>query len=64
MTPLQNMWFSFFGIFLMFASAGLTVLAQKLPSFWRGLLLLVAFIFLIIAGLIVFVVVFRGPTAE
>ncbi|WP_240377099.1 DUF2768 domain-containing protein [Bacillus piscicola] len=64
MTPLQNMWFSFFGLFLMFVSAGATVLAQKLPSFWRILVLIIAFICLVVAGLIVFAVVVRGPIAE
>ncbi|WP_233269392.1 DUF2768 family protein [Alteribacillus sp. YIM 98480] len=64
MTALQNMWFSFFGIFLMFVSAGLTVLSQKLPGFWRVLLLILSFLCLMVAGLIVFAVVVRGPLAE
>ncbi|SDH08008.1 Protein of unknown function [Alteribacillus persepolensis] len=64
MTALQNMWFSFFGLFLMFVSAGLTVLSQKLPSFWRVLLLVISFLCLVVAGLIVFMVVIRGPLAE
>ncbi|MGY4690121.1 DUF2768 family protein [Salibacterium sp. K-3] len=64
MTALQNMWFAFFGIFLMFASAGLSVLSHKLSGFWRFLVLAVSFIFLVTAGFIVFIIVVRGPLAE
>ncbi|SFP41233.1 DUF2768 family protein [Salibacterium halotolerans] len=64
MTPLQNMWFAFFGIFLMFASAMLSLLSHKLSGFWRFLVLSVSFIFLVTAGLIVLIIVIRGPLAD
>ncbi|MFD2704429.1 DUF2768 family protein [Salibacterium lacus] len=58
------MWVAFFGIFLMFASAALSVLSHKLSGFLRFLVLTVSFIFLVTAGLIVLVTVIRGPLAE
>ncbi|MFZ4452266.1 DUF2768 family protein [Salibacterium aidingense] len=64
MTALQNMWFAFFGIFLMFASAGLSVLSQKVSGVLRILILIISFIFLMVAGLIVLIIVMRGPIAE
>ncbi|MFB5661659.1 DUF2768 domain-containing protein [Alteribacillus sp. HJP-4] len=65
MTALQNMWFSFFGLFLMFISTGAAVLGrEKLSGFWRYLVLTISFICLVIAGLIVIAVVFRGPLAD
>ncbi|RSL33474.1 DUF2768 domain-containing protein [Salibacterium salarium] len=64
MTALQNMWFAFFGIFLMFVSVGLTMLSHKLPGFWRILILIISFICLTVAGLIVLIIVVRGPIAD
>ncbi|RSL33823.1 DUF2768 domain-containing protein [Salibacterium salarium] len=64
MTALQNMWFAFFGIFLMFVSVGATMLSQKLSGFWRIVVLTFSFICLIVAGLIVLIIVVRGPIAD
>lgn len=64
MTALESMWVSFFGIFLMFVSAGATIFAQKLPSILRFIVLLIAFICLVIGGIIMIVIVFGGPLAE
>lgn len=64
MTALESMWVSFFGIFLMFASAAATVFAQKLPSIFRFIVLVIAFICLLIGGFIMIVIVFGGPLAE
>ncbi|MDQ0299451.1 hypothetical protein J2S78_001871 [Salibacterium salarium] len=64
MTALQNMWFAFFGIFLMFVSVGSTMLSQKLSGFWRIVVLTFSFMCLIVAGLIVLIIVVRGPIAD
>ncbi|WP_252313344.1 DUF2768 domain-containing protein [Sinobaca sp. H24] len=65
MTALQNMWVSFIGLFLMFVSTAAAVLGkEKLTGVLRFIVMTFSFICLVIAGLIVFIVVFRGPLAE
>ncbi|WP_100398537.1 DUF2768 domain-containing protein [Bacillus sp. FJAT-44742] len=65
MSALDNMWFSFVGLFLMFVSVAFALLArEKLSGIFRFIVLSFSFVCLMIAGLIVFLVVFRGPLAD
>ena len=63
--PLTNMWISFFAMGLMFFSVIITIFTkEKLNGILRYTLLTICFIFIIIAGIIIFFTVFAGPTPE
>ncbi|MDQ0257489.1 CHASE2 domain-containing sensor protein [Evansella vedderi] len=63
--PMLNMWISFIGMGLMFVSVVVTIFAkEKLHGFLRYFLLTISFICLVVAGIIVFLTVFAGPTPE
>lgn len=62
---MMNMWISFFALGLMFLSAGATVFSrQKLKGWLQKIVLAFSFVCIVIAGIIVFFIVFGGPTAE
>ncbi|MFB4160710.1 DUF2768 domain-containing protein [Geomicrobium sp. JSM 1781026] len=64
MTPLQSMWLSFIGLFLMFlAAAGALFGREKLSGVLRFIVLSFSFVCILIAGLIVLVVVVPGSRA-
>ncbi|GAK11236.1 DUF2768 domain-containing protein [Geomicrobium sp. JCM 19039] len=64
MTPLQSMWLSFIGLFLMFvAAAGALFGREKLNGVLRFIVLSFSFVCILIAGLIVLVVVVPGSRA-
>lgn len=63
--PLAKMWVSFIGMGLMFFSVILTIFTkEKLSGILRHTLLTISFIFIIISGLIIILVVFTGPVPE
>lgn len=64
MTPgLQKMWISFVGMGFMFISLFFIYISRyKLTGIWKGLTGIVAYILLLLAGFIIFVVVVSGPT--
>ncbi|CAH0345554.1 MULTISPECIES: DUF2768 domain-containing protein [unclassified Bacillus (in: firmicutes)] len=65
MTPaLQKMWISFAAMGFMFISILTIYLSRyKLKGFLRVFSAIFAYILMILAGLIIFFVVFSGPTA-
>lgn len=63
--PLMKMWISFGAMGLMFLSVVTIYLSRyKLKGILRGITALVAYSFMIIAGFIIFIVVFSGPTSQ
>ncbi|WP_170007484.1 DUF2768 domain-containing protein [Bacillus fonticola] len=63
--PLMKMWISFGAMGLMFLSVVTIYLSRyKLKGILRGITALVAYSFMIIAGFIIFIVVFSGPTLQ
>ncbi|MEK5442045.1 MULTISPECIES: DUF2768 domain-containing protein [Fredinandcohnia] len=66
MTPgLLKMWISFAGIAFMFIAVISIYLSRfKLKGFLKGLVATIAYIFMILAGIIIFFVVFSGPVSE
>ncbi|WP_419881219.1 DUF2768 domain-containing protein [Peribacillus sp. B-H-3] len=64
MTPaLQKMWISFAAMFFM----GISIIAiyisrNKLRGFLKQITAVFAYILMILAGLIIFIIVFSGPT--
>jgi hypothetical protein len=64
MTPaLQKMWISFAAMGFMFISILTIYLSRyKLKGFLRGFTAVIAYILMILAGLIIFFVVLSGPT--
>lgn len=64
MSPgLMNMFVTFISMGLMFISAiGSYYAGTKLKGIWRGIVLTISFICLVIAGFIVFLIVVGGPT--
>ncbi|GGC99616.1 DUF2768 domain-containing protein [Pontibacillus salipaludis] len=59
-----NMYISFAGIIFMFLSIGLIMLSRhKLKGILSGITAFLAYIFMILAGLIIFYIVFSGPTS-
>lgn len=64
MTPaLQKMWISFIAMGFMVISIFLIYLSRyKLKGFWRVLTAIIAYILMILAGLIILIVVLSGPT--
>ncbi|WP_026570117.1 MULTISPECIES: DUF2768 domain-containing protein [Sediminibacillus] len=58
-----NMYISFGGIIFLFLAIGLILLSRyKLKGVLAGIVALLAYIFLIVGGLIIFYIVFSGPT--
>ncbi|MCK1991328.1 DUF2768 domain-containing protein [Peribacillus muralis] len=64
MTPaLQKMWISFIAMGFMAISIFLIYISRyKSKGFWRGLSATIAYILMILAGLIIIIVVLSGPT--
>ncbi|MFD1636083.1 DUF2768 domain-containing protein [Evansella tamaricis] len=61
----MKMWISFFAMGLMFVSVIVTIVTkEKLRGFIRYLLLSFSFICLMVAGIIIFLVVFSGPVPD
>lgn len=59
---MTKMWISFIGIALMFLSVIVTIFArEKLSGIIQKMLLSLSFISMIVAGFIVFIIVFSGP---
>lgn len=66
MTPgMLKMYISFFGIGFMFLSVVLIYLSRyKLKGIFKMITAVIAYILMILAGLIIFFVVFSGPVAD
>lgn len=64
MTPsLQKMWISFVGMGFMFISLFFIYISRyKLKGLLKGLTAIIAYICMLLAGFIIFVVVMSGPT--
>ncbi|WP_096188616.1 DUF2768 domain-containing protein [Evansella halocellulosilytica] len=63
--PMLKMWISFISMGLMFVSVVLTIFSkEKLTGFFRYTFLTFSFICMIVAGIIIFLVVFSGPVPE
>jgi len=59
-----NMYISFAGMIFMFLAIGLIMLSRfKLKGLISGIVAILAYIFMILAGIIIFYIVFSGPTA-
>ncbi|WP_096434857.1 DUF2768 domain-containing protein [Alteribacter populi] len=62
---LTKMWISFFAMGLMFVSVIVTIVSrEKLKGWIQKTLLTFSFFCMMIAGLIIFLVVFSGPVPE
>ncbi|GGC87253.1 hypothetical protein GCM10007216_17410 [Thalassobacillus devorans] len=62
-TSMLNMYISFAGIIFMFLAIGLIMLSRyKLKGILAGIVAVLAYIFMILSGLIIFYIVFSGPT--
>ncbi|MBM7094665.1 MULTISPECIES: DUF2768 domain-containing protein [Alteribacter] len=62
---LTKMWVSFFAMGLMFVSVIMTIVSrEKLKGWVQRVFLTISFICMIVAGFIIFVVVFTGPVPE
>ena len=62
---LINMYVSFIAMALMFISVlGAYFGRTKLSGFFKNFVLAISFICMVVAGLIVFIIVVGGPTAE
>lgn len=60
---LLKMWISFAGIILLFVATGLILLSRhKLKGFFAFITSFVAYISLILGGLIILYIVFSGPS--
>ncbi|RSD26490.1 DUF2768 domain-containing protein [Mesobacillus subterraneus] len=66
MSPaLMKMYISFFGMGCMIASLFAIYLSRfKLKGFFKVATAIIAYVLMITAGLIIFLVVFSGPTSE
>lgn len=66
MTPgMLKMYISFFGIGFMFLSVVLIYLSRyKLKGIFKMITAVIAYILMILAGIIIFFVVFSGPVAD
>lgn len=59
-----KMYVSFAGIILLFLSIGLILLSRhKLNGIFAGIVAFIAWVCMILGGLIIFYIVFSGPTA-
>lgn len=62
---LMKMWISFAAMGLMFVSILLILLSRyKLKGFFRFITATIAYVCMIVAGFIMFAVVFSGPTIQ
>lgn len=58
-----NMYISFAGIIFLFIAIGLILLSRyKLKGIFSTISALLAYLFLVVGGLIIFYIVFSGPT--
>ncbi|MFS0822941.1 DUF2768 domain-containing protein [Bacillus sp. 1P02SD] len=66
MTPgLLKMWISFAGMaFMALAVISIYFSRYKLKGFLKGIVAAIAYLFMILAGIIIFFVVFSGPVSE
>lgn len=66
MTPaLVKMWIALASMAFMFISVFSIYLSRyKLKGFWRVFFSIIAYIFMVLAGIIIFFVVFSGPVNE
>lgn len=66
MSPgLIKMWFSLAAIGFMFISViSIMFSRSKLRGFWRFIVALISYILMILAGIIIFFVVFSGPVSD
>nr|WP_110927603.1 DUF2768 domain-containing protein [Bacillus massiliglaciei] len=64
MTPaLQKMWISFIAMAFMFISIfSIYISRYKLKGIWKAVTAVIAYLLMIAAGLIIFIVVISGPT--
>ncbi|MFC0523145.1 DUF2768 domain-containing protein [Pontibacillus salicampi] len=63
-TSMLKMYISFAGIIFMFLAVGLILLSRyKLKGIFAGIAAFLAYIFLIAGGIIIFYIVFSGPTS-
>ncbi|WP_174613611.1 DUF2768 family protein [Virgibacillus ihumii] len=59
-----NMWISFIGMALLLLSIGLILLSRhKLRGWLAGIVSLLAYLSLILGGIIILYIVFSGPTS-
>ncbi|MGP4070310.1 DUF2768 domain-containing protein [Halobacillus sp. B29] len=59
-----NMYISFAGIIFLFLAIGLILLSRhKLKGVLSGIVAFLAYVFMILGSLIIFYIVFSGPTA-
>ena len=59
-----NMYISFAGMIFMFLAIGLIMLSRlKLKGFLSVIVAIIAYIFMILAGIIIFYIVLSGPTS-
>lgn len=59
-----NMYISFAGIFFMVLAIGLILFSRyKLKGIFGGIVAAFAYIFMVLAGIIIFYIVFSGPSA-
>lgn len=59
-----NMYISFAGMIFMFLAIGLIMFSRhKLKGLISGVVAVLAYIFMILAGIIIFYIVFSGPTS-
>lgn len=62
-TSMLNMYISFAGIIFMFLAIGLIMLSRyKLKGILAGVVAVLAYIFMVLSGVIIFYIVFSGPT--
>ncbi|WP_085508701.1 DUF2768 domain-containing protein [Thalassobacillus devorans] len=62
-TSMLNMYISLAGIIFMFLAIGLIMLSRyKLKGILAGVVAVLAYIFMILSGFIIFYIVFSGPT--
>lgn len=60
---MMKMWVSFAGIILLFVAVGFILLSRhKLSGWLAGIVSFLAYISLIVGGLIILYIVFSGPT--
>ncbi|GGB33540.1 DUF2768 family protein [Virgibacillus dakarensis] len=60
---LIKMWISFAGIILLFMAIGLILLSRyKLRGFFAGVVSVLAYLCFILGSIIIFYIVFSGPT--
>lgn len=61
--PMLKMWISFAGMILLILAIGLIVLSrQKLKGWLAAIVSILAYLSLIVGGLIILYIVFSGPT--